>query len=170
MPNLVIGFSTPKKFHHFSWLISTICKTKYSHSYIKLTSESIGRDLIYQASGFKVNFIGSKSFYEQNTVCIEYTLQITEEQKVKLLQKAIDLCGSSYSLKEVFGLLLVKVVRVVFSKHINNPFNDEAKWFCAELVGELLTDLGILNLDKAHLSNLEPKDIADLLAGITING
>lgn len=160
MTNLIVGFSKPSKLKLISYLITKLDGTDFSHVYIRLYSESLNRNLIYQASGLKVNFIGFNSFLSHNTVVASFKIKIMEEQKIKLLQKAIDYAERPYSIKQLIGLGFVRGC-AFFGKRIKNPFYDgDQAFICSELVANLLVDLGY---EFEDLNNVSPKDIYEVL-------
>ena len=159
MEEIIIGFSKPKnnKFPIFSWLIRLIEWTPYSHVYIQWHSDSLERDIIYQASGTMVNFMGSKRFNEHVETLFQYKIKCSSEAKKRVVQKAIDLAGAPYGVKQVFGITLVKLMRF-FGKDIVNPFADGSKtWVCSELGMEIITDLGLSV--PVQQENATPRDI-----------
>lgn len=133
MEKLIIGFSRPNKFKIFAWLIMKIWKTPFDHVYVKFRSDYYDRDIIYQASGIMVNFMSPVIFAENNLIIDEFELDITSENKIKLMQFAIDNAGKPYGLKEGIGLVLIEIARH-FGKIIKNPFGDGSKTYvCSKL-------------------------------------
>lgn len=159
MKKLYIGFSKPrnKKFPIISWLIRLFENTPYSHVYIRWNSDYLERSIIYQASGSSVNFEEGRNFIKKNEILTEFELLVSEDIEKNIKQKAMDLCNISYGIKQISGLLLVKLFKL-FNKNIQNPFSDgSATYVCSELVADLLivTDF---ESDKS-LDNITPKDI-----------
>lgn len=169
METIYIGFSkSTKKFAWFSWLIRLVDGTEYSHVYIKFHSNSLERDIIYQASGTQVNFVGTKIFESCNKVVIEYPLDIKEETKKRILQQAIDKAGIPYGIKEIFGLAIIKLYSL-FGKKISNPFgNRDITYVCCELVADLLTEQGILSIKD--IESITPKDLEVYIKELSNNG
>lgn len=166
MESLFIGFSRPKaKFVPYSWIIRLLQWTKYSHVYIRIPSLSLERDLIYQASGSKVNFIGVKKFKDEEVVVKEYALQVSADTKKKILQYAIDNAGASYGMKSAVGVSWV-IVNSYFGRKIPNPFKDGQKtFFCDELAGYIIQETGIEV--PFNPENVGPKQIDEFLLGLT---
>lgn len=159
---VIVGFSTPRKFHIFPWVIRKMEKTPFSHVYIKIFSKSTDRYLVYQSSGMQVNFVGQDIFYSINKDLVEFAFPVSADQKVKLLQTAIDLAGKPYGMKQVLGMGLVRLAKMVGIK-INNPWADGSKtYICSELIATLLLDLGYKFED---LDNVTPGDIFEKLEG-----
>jgi hypothetical protein len=133
MDSITIGFSKPKTWKPFAWLIMQGYGTPYAHVYIKFHSESYDRDLVYQASGLAVNFMNKQHFQEHNTVVQEFQIAISEEDKKAMVQFAIDSIGSPYGMKDCLGLAWVRFCEI-FGKKVKNPFDDGMKmWVCCEL-------------------------------------
>lgn len=168
MEKLIIGFSrSKKKFAIFSWLIRLVDGTKYSHVYIKWYSNKLQREIIYQASGTMVNFVGTSVFLEKNEIIKEYELEISDETSLKVKQFAMDKAGIKYGLKQVLGIGYVKLM-YIFGKNVRNPFDDGSHTYvCSELVGEILKEKLNFGMD-IDLQTITPKDIDELME--LING
>lgn len=166
MENIFIGFSRPKaKFVPYSWIIRLLQGTKYSHVYIRIPSISLQRDLIYQASGSKVNFIGLKKFDEEEVIVKEYSLQIYSDTKIKILQYAIDNSGAPYGMKSAAGVAWI-IINSWFGRKITNPFKDgQNTFFCDELAGYIIEEAGI-NM-PFNPENVGPKQIDEFLSNLT---
>lgn len=168
METIYIGFSRPKGlFEPFSWAIRLLQWTSYSHVYIRVHSESLNRDIIYQASGFQVNFIGLNRFKTKEIVIKEFPIQVNSETKIKMLQYCTDMSGVPYGILEIFGFPWV-ILNSAFGRHVNNPFSDGTKSFvCSEFVGDILKD--VLGYDLPNPQNLDPKQIYQYLSNLKIN-
>jgi hypothetical protein len=156
---LTIGFSKPKKFKLLAWIIQKVEGTDFSHTYMKFHSDSLSRDLIYQASGLTVNFCGCTTFYSEHVEVDSYVIYVTDEQRIRILQKAIDLAGKSYGIKLLLGIGLVRFY-AMFGKKIANPFSNKETYVCSKLIGAELEELGFTFED---LNNTTPKDIRNAL-------
>ena len=136
MESIIVGFSRPKKFMPFAWLIMKAYRIPYSHVYIKLNAKKYDRDLIYQASKSMVNFMSMEVFDSHNKIYCEFKLDITSEDYIKLLQFCIDNAGRPYSLKEVLGFAIQKISSW-FGKKIENPIKmNKSEWVCS-VIGSL---------------------------------
>lgn len=158
MPQLIVGFSKPvKKFVPYSWAIRLVDGAEYSHTYIKVHSAKYDRDIVYQASRLAVNFMGTAKFAEEAIAVKEYSLEVSDEALKKVMQFAIDHAGDPYDLMSAMGLGVSKIAGL-FGKKINNPFGDKQNaYFCSELVGAILEDLGIDV--PGEPGSMTPKDI-----------
>lgn len=153
---LIIGFSKPKKFKLFSWIIRKIQKTPFSHVYIRFYSSKYERWLVYQASATSVNFIEFKRFSDINEIIKEFEIPASETAKNNVVQKAIDLVGAPYGVKQVIGIGIVELLKD-FNIHIENPLAENNAWVCSEVVAEVLKEL---NMDlQIDLNKVTPKDI-----------
>lgn len=156
MKTIVIGFSRPKKWNPISWLIMKVQLTNYSHVYVKFYSNSLERELIYQASGLQVNFVGSVLFYNHHLAVKEFELDISDEAHMKALRFAVDRAGTPYSIKQLFSILAYQITGKV-------PFKDGRNaYVCSELIGEMLTGNLQIKVDK-DLDIVIPKDIYKIL-------
>lgn len=159
---IVIGFSKRKGFAPISKLIMQVEGTTHSHVYLQTLSNSLDRDLIYQASGSSVNFSGLRVFNQHNTTVTEYMLFITKEQQTKILQKAVDTVGTKYGAKQLVGMGIVRIAKRLGIK-IKNPWGDgRATYICSELVAEIFKD--VLQLDFTQdLDSVGPKELEQFL-------
>src|SRR5271166_1592644 len=99
MDEIIIGFSKPKAwFEPFSWLIRLVTWSPISHAYIKYYNSYADRWEVFQASGLKVNFIGSIMFDSVENIYAEFTIPVQSTTKQGVVQGAVDKCGSSYGL------------------------------------------------------------------------
>lgn len=158
MSEITVGFSRSKlKFAPISWLIRLCEKTNFSHSYIKIKSESLDRELIYQANGSGVYFIGKQAFEELNESVIEFKFNISEEEKIRILRWAVDSSGKKYSKTQLLGVGIKRLFKF-FGINIKNPFGNENKaYICTELVAEATKIFGSFqyeDLDSIGLNEL----------------
>lgn len=162
MDSIIVGFSRPKTWKPFSWLIMTAYGNPFSHAYIKFYSKSLDRWIIYQASGFSVNFMNIQTFEDEEVIVYEKEIEITQEAKTRIIRFAMDNCGKPYGIKQVAGLGWVRLQELLFRKEIKNPLTDGIKsFFCSELVALILSMVGI-KLPKAP-EDMAPKDVFGLL-------
>ncbi len=143
MQKIIFGFSKHKGFAPMSWLIMLCERTEYSHAFIKIPLDNVKRDLIYQATGKGVYFIGKDLFKEHNIIVKEFEFEVSNESRRQLLQYAIDNSGKSYSLIQLIGLLCKRLCRKLFKRTINNPIKDKRNSFiCTEIAAAGLKELG----------------------------
>lgn len=154
MKNITIGFSKPRsKWTILSWIIRKIEKVPFSHVYVKFRSDSLDRDIIYQASGTSVNFVGSPRFHESSMTVEEYTFEVSDVIYRSIIQYAIDNAGKPYGKRELIGMGLVRAA-ALFGKNIKNPFRDgESSYICVELAGVLLWTAGLIK-DATELESI----------------
>lgn len=161
MEKLIVGFSRPKTLKLFAWLIMKAYDTPYDHVYIKFHSDTYERDIIYQASKLMINFMGTALFEEENLIIKEFELDISMENKKKLMQFAIDNAGKPYSMREVLGLGLVRISELLGNK-IKNPFRDGTKAYVCSVLADYIcinyTDHGLKDFE-----DVSPKDLYDYL-------
>lgn len=161
MRKVYIGFSTPQKpYKLFSLLIRLYERTPYSHVYLRFPWIGGKTDLIYQASGTAVNFVGRDIFYASNKIIKEYELEVTDDAWLSALVWAANNAGKPYSLRQIFGIIIFNLQKRLGFKHPKNPFSDgRYAYVCSELVASLLIDCFDIPLDQSFLDTLTPKDI-----------
>lgn len=162
---MVVGFSRPRKFKMFSWIIMKGYSIPYSHTYIKMYSNTYQRWLVYQASSTMVNFMNIETFNEEAQSVYEAQIEVSQETGFKVMQFAIDNCGKPYGIKGVFGYAWVRI-KEIFGRKEENPLTDgNASFVCSELVAEILKECLGAELSKSP-ENMTPKDIYDLIPSI----
>ena len=165
MEKIVVGFSRPKKFKAFAWLIMKGFGTPYDHVYIKFHSDSYDRDIIYQASKMMINFMGGKLFNDENIVVKEFDIEITPDSKKAMMQFAIDNAGKPYSMKEIFGLAWVKI-NSWFGRKIPNPLRDgNDAYVCSVIATYILENYAGKDI-PGDFEDVTPKDLYDYLSSI----
>ena len=163
MKTIKVGFSRPKSwFVPFSWLIRLFLWTPYSHVYVKYHSDSLDRDIIYQASGLKVNFVGNTLFQTEELVVKEFSLNIPDDFYNKMLQESVDEAGVPYSMMQIFNTLGYLLFKTEFFK------NKIAGYDCSRLVAQILEIDPQYNLPP--LSIVTPKDVYNYLEKKEQNG
>lgn len=162
MKTIIIGFSRPKKFKLHAWFIMKLDRVNFDHAYLRFHSGNFDREIIYQAIGKGVQFIGNNLFQSINDSIEEYEIEIDQEQHVKLMQFCIDNSGIPYGLLQVLGVGLVKLLSRVHIT-ISNPFGDGLKTeFCDEIIGRCLNQINKTEFDY-DFENLTPSDLKDIL-------
>lgn len=163
MAKIIVGFSKPKTWKLFAWLIMTGYGIPYDHVYMKFSASAYQRDIIYQASKLMVNFMGTAIFYSDNVTVNEFEIDISPEKYIKLMQFAIDNAGKPYGVMSAFGLGIARLCALIGIK-IHNPFGDGSNtWVCDEIAGEILEEFDDAKL-SVSLDDLTPKDLYIYLA------
>ncbi len=158
--SIIIGFSTPRKWHVLPALIKFLEKTDFSHVYIKLKSESIDRELIYQASGLQVNFQNIASFNEKSKVIKEFEIELSEEAYIKVMQYMVDNVGKPYSIRQLLGMGIRKIASYLGCV-ISNPFkNAHDAFICSEIAADIL---GLAKNEAYNSENVSPNDLYKVL-------
>src|ERR1051325_226822 len=162
MKSISVGFSRPNRWKPFAWLIMKAYNIPYDHVYIRVHSDKHDRDLIYQASGIAVNFMGPAIFDSNNVIVKEFKIDIADDKYQALMQFAIDNAGKPYGIKEVVGLAWVRVMQLC-GKTVKNPFKDGgATYVCCELVGHILEQFAGVDI-PGSMYDWNPKDVYDFL-------
>lgn len=152
MQSIVVGFSRPKKWRPFAWLIMKGYGIPYDHVYVKFHSGTYGRDIIYQASGSMVNFMGNTIFLSNNIGMNEFQVSISDDKYVGLMQFCIDNAGKPYGVKQAFGMAIVRIAEI-FGRYIKNPFKDDGTYVCSKLGAYILENFA---------GAIIPRDIEDI--------
>jgi hypothetical protein len=135
MKNLTIGFSRPRTFKPFAWVIMKFDSAPFSHGFVKFKSDSWGTEFIYQSSGHKTNFMGGNAFRKQNIIVEEYQIEIPNETEAMVGKLCVEREGRPYPVMQVIGKGLVKIG---FKR---NPFsNGDEMSDCIEECAAILRD------------------------------
>lgn len=162
--SIVFGFSRPSNLFPpplFAWLIMLFDWSNFSHSYIRFHSDAYDRDLVYQASGLKVNFIGWTMFQSEEVIVHEFQIPISTETKMKIVQYAIDNVGTPYALGAALGIVLVKIT-ALFGKKIKNPISQKGYW-CSEVAAIVLGDYMDAPITPDQARTMTPTDVCNFL-------
>ena len=153
---LTIGFSTPKEFKLFPWLIRKFEGVNYSHCFLVVNSESLGRDLVYEASIHNVTFNNYDLFKKKNHIPVKAFINIDRTKKKQLLQRCIDYLGKPYGYKTVLGMALARIFGI-------KPkwLDGEKSYICNELVGQILQE--VIGLKMGDYEKRGPRYIHDRL-------
>lgn len=141
MKTIYIGFSKPieGKFSPFAKLIQWVEARPYDHVYIRFPEPVDNEYLIFQASKEMVNLYNLNIFSSMNDSIKEYMIVCTDEQYMALWSFIKKSLGIPYSLKEDFGILLMKIFKL---KH--NPYDSGmSAQFCSKLGAMVCQILGI---------------------------
>jgi hypothetical protein len=94
MKTITIGFSKSKKILPIgSLILRAYMGTPYSHVYLKFYSETLNRELIYEAVGGGVRFIGTKQWNKHAVEVASYDLELLKGNYISLLQHCVDNSG-----------------------------------------------------------------------------
>ena len=155
---IYIGFSIPTSVNPFAALIKWVEARPYDHVYVRLPDPMDGEYLIFQASNLQVNLYNKDIFQQAHKSLKEYEIDITDEQYKVLWTFVKSMLGVPYSLKEDFGILLMKIFRLA-----SQPFNDGTKAeFCSKLAAQVCAILGIKLPEDAGA--IDPSGLDSILA------
>lgn len=160
---LRVGFSKPKsKLAIGSFLIRVAENCDFSHAFLRWTSNSIDRDLVYQASRGMVHFVSGAKFDTLAETVRMYEIELTDQQFSEITTKCIDLAGTKYGFFQLVGMGLERLTGV------KNPFRDGDKTLvCSELVGEVLRQLYNMDLDLEYAGPKELEYLISKYSGFT---
>jgi len=135
-----IGFSKPtSSFPVFAWLIQWVEARPYDHCYIRFQEPVDKEYMIYQASKEQVNIFQKDIFSASNESIKEYEIDVTDAQFLLLWRHIKSSLGIPYSLKEDFGILLMKIFKLK-----NNPLaGGGSADFCSKEAAVVCNLLGI---------------------------
>ena len=153
---LSIGFSSPKKCGIGAELIKLWMNKPYSHVYLKLNHTS-GRQSVYHAAHGMVHFKAYENFLKDNIVIKEYDIELTNEQRTRLLDHCLDLAGEPYSF---ISLMQIVAVDICHSLNINVIPQNKPGYICSELVGQFCKEELGINFKKPKYL-LRPDDIEE---------
>lgn len=155
MSKIYIGFSYPKKFNLISFMIKSWMRQDYSHAYLRFESDKIPNS-VYHAAGGMVHFRAQNKFEEKNHIIKEYEIEVTQNDRLKVLSECIELSGEVYGYLELIKIIFTDIFYTIFNKQLY--IKDSAGYICSELVGKILIDK--LNLKFNKPSNLlKPNDL-----------
>lgn len=159
MKSIIIGFSKPKAwFSPFSWLIRFVERTPYSHVYIRFFSDTFARNIVYQASGRAVNFMGWNLFISKEYSIEEFELSIEDDSHRAMMQYCIDEAGVPYGVLSIFGIGY-RLFMGLLNKTVGNPFpSGDASFFCSKLAENIINKFSDQKIPLNPESVL-PKDI-----------
>lgn len=167
MKTIVIGFSKPQQFKLHAWIIMKIDDATFDHAYLKFHSDSLDRDIIYQAIGKGVQFIGKTLFETKSKAIEEYEIEIEDNDYIEMMKLCVDNAGIAYGFLQVIGAGIVKIASK-FGKQIENPFyNGLINEFCSEIVFRCLNKIDQKDFNLKP-ENITPKDLNLLLKNLDI--
>ena len=151
MRTLYIDFTRPidKPFPVFSYGIRAVQGTPYSHVRLRWIN-STGRQVIYEASGSSVKFVGTLA-QEQSKVHIvkSYEIGLDRSRYRGLIDLCMEYAGVNYGKLQIIGIALA----YLFNMSKNPLSSGKYSQVCSELVGRFLEEvMGFelhLNLDVA---------------------
>lgn len=150
---VTVGFSKPKSQGAvFSKLIRLFEGTEYSHVYIKMSTR-YGVDVVYQASGTKVNFMNYDLFAKQVIILREFEFEIDRDTKDAILNFCFTHVGAAYGIKQILGMGIARLLKR------QNPFSDGLNTMvCTEVVGRILQVIDP-KFDTKNFDNLGLNDV-----------
>ncbi len=159
MSVIYVGLSYPKFFKIGAWLISKWINRPYSHAYIRFSKGTIS-STVYQASHGMVHFKTQENFLKDNITVREFCIEVTEEQKINILQHCMDLAGEKYGYLELVKIFILDILNWLKIK-VPDTY-DGPGYICSELVADILEQtLNVVWNKPTYL--LKPSDIEEKL-------
>lgn len=154
MTKIYIGFSSPKKFKLGAKLIQLWQNQPYSHIYLRFESSKI-QSSVYHAARGMVHFRSLENFKKENNIIKEYIIELLDEDRYKLLDHCISLCGEVYGYLELAQIFAFDICTFI---GINIKFENLKGYVCSELVGQLCSDNFKIEFNKP-INLIKPVDI-----------
>ena len=159
MYKIYIEFTRPKAhpFPFYSYLIRAVEGVNFSHVRIRWQN-TVGQELVFEASGRKVKLIGEKAQYKFPVEVVHsYGFDLTKEQYRKLIS-LFRYSSVDYGLWQAVGIAVAKLFGMK-----KNPFaRGRRSQVCSELVGLVLIEVlgmecleDILDLDMVGPADLQ---------------
>jgi len=140
---MLIGFSKPKEFKLFSWLVQKVLNIPYSHVYIVF--EAKGKDLLIHANYKGVNALSYETFLEENEIVESFSVgDIFNE--IDVWMYATSHLGKPYSIWNILAIYLGILLK-----------DGERRFICSELV------VRALGIQTKVPDNATPKDVYEYL-------
>jgi hypothetical protein len=129
-PRVRIGFSTPKKFNPFSWIIRRLTGSTVSHAWILYYSDRFKCEMVMDAHEWGNRLIRFEDFQKKNLIVKVITPAHPIEDG---LPEAAKWLGSVYDFAGLVGMSVVLLGRWLKTKW-NNPFRSSSNVYCSEWV------------------------------------
>jgi len=154
---VTIILSYPKKFNLFSWAITKFLKTNYSHTALMFRDAITGEFLISESSHGYNHISTFEHWSEHNETMRAYTIKVSPEDYVKIMQRINYMLKIKYSIYNIFGIFFSKVFGIEFRILLDG----KRGLICSEAVGFLLEVLGVKFSKRLDL--VTPKDVDNKL-------
>jgi len=156
--DIFVEFTKPRKtkIAVFSWLIRLVQGTPYSHVLLRWVN-SVGVELVYEASGRMLKFLGPKAHKDRYYVIRSYKIPVSRDEYRETIKLCMENAGVDYGLKQAFGIALVHIFKLK-----KNPFSDGQ--VCSEIVGHFIEQVKKQNTGL-DLNIAGPKEIDEYLEG-----
>lgn len=164
MRTLRIEFTQPvgKIFPIYSYAIRAVQGTEYSHVRLRWVN-STGRDLIYEAGGSSVHFIGTLAQKQHKVKIVKYyEIDLNREEYRELIDTCMEYAGLKYGILQILGIGIA-----LACNRKTNPFADgKYTMVCSELVGRVLLEIKKFEVNM-NLDIAGPLEIDQCLENLT---
>lgn len=151
---IVVGFSTPRKFNILSWMIKWFEKSTFSHSFI-----CIDHKVVFHATGDGVNLMPLSKFLERSKVQKQYFFKLDPYQEMRFDGFIKGCIGKEYSQAQ-----LLLIVAEKYFGLINPKSNGFRKYICSELVADVMSYVFNWKFSEPH-DFITPKELEAFLKG-----
>jgi hypothetical protein len=135
MYQLKIQFTTPARgLKPMSWLIRRILGTKYSHVLARWNAAQGKIDVVWEAAGDGIRFLGPIAHVGKYNIVKEYVIELNKQEYFKLIEYTHKYAHVKYGKLQLIGMLIARVCRM----RRNVLSSGEASQVCSEAVGGLL--------------------------------
>lgn len=147
MRKIKIGFSYPKKFMPFAWLIKLYTREPFSHVYVEYLDEITGQEMMAESSHGEFHKITKENWLGKNTIINEFDIDISDDSFYLIMRHINNHLQVDYSVTNIFGIPFYDLYELtnwkIFLK-IAKLFTDGAsRLICSESVSFILIMLGI---------------------------
>jgi hypothetical protein len=166
MKKVTVVFSKATSwFAPFSWAIKAAEGTPYSHVAIRVTDDTTGLPLYYQASHTFVNAMCETEFLAEEKVIYSFDFIVADSIDHDIKVFAQSKLGVPYGTIGCIGLAIVQLASWVGIK-LHNPFRKlgETYW-CSAFIAAMLENADCLKPNEI-LDDLTPKDLYPLVKSL----
>lgn len=153
--NIILGFSSPKKFKIGAELIKLWQgRTDYSHVFIVEERSFVDRVLIYQASHGKVHCISKENFLKENNIIATFELSTSIDTYKNCVKYCID------NLQKEYGYL--GLIKIILNKKFKVSGDGAGSFHCSELAARAVPVLKqCIDIDPDFIEPVQLKQALD---------
>lgn len=150
---ITLGFSRPRAWNPFSWLILLVTGSPASHAWWLVDDPIFGTRMVQEAHTGGFRLISFEAFSKSNVIVGLATPRYPVD-----LKGTAQWMGYSYDMLGVFGMLWVMLGRWL-KKKWENPFQSTSALFCSESVVRVLHLVGYPGVEDLVPESTTPQDL-----------